>query len=135
MEKTTSGFTVHLIGIFRLLSGLLESNTALYHPLNFSSLIFLVCSLSLSLSSFSFCFIAPFLVCTTMIIIIIILIVQYARSVQYNLAEREKKAGVSSARCRRASWSHAFSINQIREKMGQDHVCLRKSPITLFAKN
>ena len=38
---------------------------ALYHPLNFLSLIFLVCSLSLSLSSFSFCFIAPFLVCTT----------------------------------------------------------------------
>ena len=34
MEKTTSTFTVHLIRIVRLLSGLLESNTALYHPLN-----------------------------------------------------------------------------------------------------
>ena len=65
MEKTTSRFTVHLIRIFHLLSDLLESNTGLYHPLNSLSLIFLSCSLSLSHSSFSFCSIAPFLVCTT----------------------------------------------------------------------
>ena len=42
--------------------------------------------------------------------------------------EHEKKVGVPSARCRRASWSHAFPINQ----MGQHHVCLRQSPINAF---
>ena len=65
MEKTISRLSLLLIRTFRLLLDILESNMALYHPLNFLSLIFLVCSLSLSLSSFSFCFIAPFLVCTT----------------------------------------------------------------------
>ena len=82
MEKTISRLSLLLIRIFRLLSDILESNMALYHPLNFLSLIFLVCSLSLSLSSFSFCFIAPFLVCTTNYNNIIIIIIIYATRVR-----------------------------------------------------
>ena len=56
-------------------------------------------------------------------------IVQYAPSVEYIQPDHEKKAGVPSARYRRASWSHAFSING---KMGDRITCLRTSPMNVF---
>ena len=52
---------------------------ALYHPLNFLSLIFLVCSLSLSLSSFIVSVLLHLSWCVQQIIIIIIIIITRRR--------------------------------------------------------
>ena len=55
-------------------------------------------------------------------------IVQYARSVQYNLSAKKKQAYP----VRGAVEPRLLNQSDRREDMGQDHVCLRKSPITVL---
>ena len=54
-------------------------------------------------------------------------IIQYPRRVQYNLSAKRKQAYLV-----RGAVEPRFLNQSDQEKMGQDHVCLRKSPITVL---